>query len=337
MRVAMFHGAGRPLTIEPLVAPPLGATDLRIRVHRCGICGSDVAMTSGSPFDYPSGIPMGHEYAGEVVETGRLVTRFRPGDRVACMPKGGCGHCESCLRGHTFFCPTGPMLFGGFGDQVVVPQDFAFLLPATVSLAEGALVEPMACGLRGLRMAGMRGGERVLVLGAGTLGLSAVYWARQLGAVRIVAAARSRRRDAALFELGADAIHGFDDDEPGALPAKLGGPPDIVVECVGKPGMLAKAVELVRLGGTVVSLGMCIDGETVLPIHCATKEVRMIFPLAYTIGEFVETIRAFDADSVRPELMISEVITLEALPAMLEDMRGPHGHCKVHVDPGLAG
>jgi len=335
MRVAIFHGAGQPLAIEPLATAALGPGDVRIRVSRCGICGSDVAMTSGSPFDFPAGRAMGHEYAGEVIETGALVTRLKVGDRVACLPKAGCGTCDACRRGHTFFCPTGPMLFGGFGDEVVVPQDFAFLLPATVSLAEGALVEPMACGLHGLRMVGMQGGERVLVLGAGSLGLSAVYWARRMGAGRIVVASRSRRREPTLLELGADATHAFDGDDPAALEAQLGGPPDIVVECVGKPGMLHKSVELVRVGGTVLSMGMCVHAETVLPVICAMKEVRMVFPVGYTIGEFVETIRAFDADKVHPELMISDVISLDALPAMLEQMRGPHEHGKVQVDPRL--
>ncbi|MBU6269492.1 MAG: alcohol dehydrogenase catalytic domain-containing protein [Sphingomonadales bacterium] len=335
MRVAMFHGAGQPLVIEPLASAPLGPHDLRVKVARCGICGSDVSMTSGSPFDYPAHIPLGHEYAGEVVEVGKLVTGFRIGDRVACMPKAGCGQCDACARGHTFFCPTGPMQFGGFGDEVVVLAAYAFLLPQTVSLAEGALVEPMACGRRGLAMAGLQTGQRVLVLGAGALGLSATYWARAMGAGRIVVAARSRRRDEAVLELGADAVHAFDADDPAELAAKLGGEPDIVVEAIGKPGMIARAVELVRWGGTVVSLGMCTAGETLMPIACAGKEARLLFPLAYSIGDFEETVRAFDADRVNPELMISDVIALEALPAVLEEMRGSHAYCKVQVDPRI--
>jgi (R,R)-butanediol dehydrogenase/meso-butanediol dehydrogenase/diacetyl reductase len=335
MRVAMFNGAGQPITIEPFDDAELGPGEIRIRIARCGICGSDISMTSGSAFDYPTGCRLGHEFAGEVVEIGRDVSSLRVGDSVAVLPKCGCGHCPACAKGHTFFCPTGPMVFGGFGDFVVAPETAAFALPRSVGLADGALVEPMACGLRALRMAGMSGGERVLVLGAGSVALSVVYWARRLGAGSILVASRSSRRHDVAMALGADAVHSFDEDDPATIETALGGPPDIVAECVGKPGMLEKAIGLTPWGGTILSMGMCTVTDPVLPALCAFKEARLLFPLGYSIGEFTETLRAFDAELVRPELMVSDVIALDQLPAMLEDMRGPHHHLKVHVDPSL--
>jgi (R,R)-butanediol dehydrogenase/meso-butanediol dehydrogenase/diacetyl reductase len=335
MRVAVFNGADRPITIERFDDPEVGADEVRIQIARCGICGSDISMTAGSAFDYPTGCRLGHEFAGEVVEIGRSVSAPRVGDKVAVLPKCGCGHCPACEVGHTFFCPIGPPVFGGFGDMIVAHASAAFALPQSISMADGALVEPMACGLRALRMAGMRGGERVMVIGAGTVALSVIYWARRLGAGPILVASRSARRHDVAMAMGASAVHRFDEDDPGDIEAALGGPPDIIAECVGKPGMLQKAIAFAPWRGTVLSMGMCTVNDAVLPAQCTFKELRLLFPLGYTIGEFTETIDAFEADAVRPELMVSDVIGLDALPATIEAMRGPHSHLKVHVNPQL--
>lgn len=335
MRVAVFHGGHRPITIERFDDPEVAAGEIRIQIARCGICGSDISMTAGSAFDYAAGSRLGHEFAGEVVEIGRGVSTLKTGDKVAVLPKCGCGHCPACDVGHTFFCPTGPPVFGGFGDFIVAPESAAFALPQSISMADGALVEPMACGLRALRMAGMRGGERVMVIGAGTVALSVIYWARRLGAGPILVASRSARRHDVAMALGASAVHSFDEDDPADIKAVLGGPPDIIAECVGKPGMLQKAIAFAPWRGTVLSMGMCTMNDAVLPAQCTFKELRLIFPLGYTIGEFTETIDAFEADAVHPELMVSDVIGLDALPATIEAMRGPHNHLKVHVNPQL--
>jgi (R,R)-butanediol dehydrogenase/meso-butanediol dehydrogenase/diacetyl reductase len=191
MRVAVFNGAGRPITIERVPDPRPARDEVLVRVGRCGVCGSDLALTSGSPFDYALGCRLGHEYAGEVVELGAAVAGFRPGDRVACLPQAGCGACEACRAGRPIMCAQVRFVSGGFGDYVAVPAANAVRLPQGLSLADGALVEPMACGLRALRLAGLRAGERVLALGAGSMAIAIVYWARRLGAGRIVAASRS--------------------------------------------------------------------------------------------------------------------------------------------------
>ncbi len=205
MKVAVFNGAGRPITIEQVADDPLGPNDLRIEVGRCGICGSDVSMTSGSPFDYTTGMRLGHETAGTVIEVGKAVSRCKVGDAVAVIPRGFCGTCGPCKAGRVIFCETGPMHMGGFGERMVVRESAAFPLPASLSMAEGALVEPIACGRRAMRMARLEPGVNVLVLGGGSMGMAAVFWARQMGAGRIVAATRSPARHETLCAIGADA------------------------------------------------------------------------------------------------------------------------------------
>ena len=332
MHVAVFHGPGQ-IAIEEAAEGALGDSDVRIAIARCGICGSDVSMTSGSPFDYQHGKALGHEFVGEVIERGRAATQFRVGDKLAVLPSGPCGQCEMCRQGRPLFCSNGRSLFGGFGERMVIPERAGFLLPGSVSLAEGALVEPMACGRRALRIGQMQRGDRVLVLGAGNMALAVIYWARLQGAGRIVVASRSARRDDIALAMCADATVRLDDPDPEALTRALGGQPDIVAECVGKPGMIARAIDKVRLGGSVLSLGMCSMPETIIPAMNTFKEVSLHFPLAYSIEDFTETIRAFDAGTVRPEDMVSATIGLGELPAMIETMRGPHEHLKVQVAP----
>ena len=334
MRAAVFDAETRRVAIETRPVPQPGPDDLMVRVCRCGICGSDISMTSDAPFNYGSG-EFGHEYSGEVIEVGRNVTSHKVGDRIAAFPVTGCGACETCRRGYPFFCAARRSNSFGFSEYAVVPPAGAVRLPKSLSFADGALVEPMACGLHALRLARLEAGARVLVLGAGSMALSAVYWARRLGAGRIVALSRSAHRREMLMAMGADAMAGFDPEERGRIVEALGGPPDIVCECVGKAGMIGLAVELVRPCGTVVSMGMCMQPEPLLPAQCVFKEVRLLFPLGYTTEEFEQTARAFDAESLRPDSMVSDVITLEDLPARLEAMRaGGGGGLKVQVDPG---
>jgi (R,R)-butanediol dehydrogenase/meso-butanediol dehydrogenase/diacetyl reductase len=335
LRVALFHGPGRPITVEDFPEPRPGPGEVLVRVCRCGICGSDLSMTAeGTIAPYPPG-RFGHEYAGEVVEVGAGASALKVGDRVAAAPLIPCGRCEGCRAGHPFFCRALRGAAAGFGEYVTLPAEHPLRLPASLSMADGALIEPVACGLHALRLAGVRGGERLLVLGAGAMALATVFWARRLGAGRIVVASRSAHRTQSVMAMGADAMIALEDAAPERLAEALGGPADIVAECVGKPGLLGRAAELVRPLGAVLSLGMCMSPDPMIPALCAFKELRLFFPHGYTLAEYAETARAFDADEIRPETMVGDVIALEDLPAMLEDLRAGRRSLKVQVDPTL--
>ena len=336
MRVAVFNGAEQPISIEHVADEPLGPTDLRIAVSHCGICGSDITMTSGSAFDYQTGCRLGHETSGTVIELGKEVAARglrKVGDRVAVMPRGFCGTCPQCRAGRPLFCASGPVQFGGFGERLVVTETSAFAFPDSVSLSEGALVEPIACGRRAFRMARLQQGDAVLVLGAGSMGLAAIYWARMMGAGRIVVATRTAARHAIALAIGADAAISIAEDEPGALASAFVSPPDIVVEATGKPGMLHQAAAAARIGGSVISLGMCVVADPVIPAFNGFQELSMYFPVAYAAEDFTETIRAFDRGSIEPGIMVTETVPLSGLAALIEDMRGPNDHLKVQIVP----
>jgi (R,R)-butanediol dehydrogenase/meso-butanediol dehydrogenase/diacetyl reductase len=324
------------LVVEHLPDPEPGQGEAVIRVARCGICGSDIHMTSGHAMDYPAGTILGHEYAGEVVAIGPGVTRLKPGDRVTALPAKGCGHCPACAGGYPLGCSAMQGMIGGFGEYLRITEAGAVRLPDTLTLADGALVEPLAVGLRGAVLARLTPGARVLVLGAGSVGLAALFWARQLGAGRIVAASPSARRRALAEQIGADGFEVLGEGEGERIAAALGGPPDVVLECAGAVGLLQKAVEHVRPGGMIVSLGFCTSPDPILPSLATWKQVTIAFSFAYALDEFRHAVDVLDRGRVEPRLMISETIGLDALPAMFEAMRGGSSHTKVHVDPWQA-
>lgn len=131
--------------------------------------------------------------------------------------------------------------------------------------------------------------------------------------------------------LGADAFVQFGDNEVGEAQEALGGAPDVVLECIGEVGMLGKAVEHIRSDGTIISLGFCTKPDPVIPGVATFKQVRMIFSMAYTLAEFEQVARALDAGHVEPRAMITETISLETLPSMIEQLRQGTNQTKVHV------
>jgi threonine dehydrogenase-like Zn-dependent dehydrogenase len=319
--------------VETLPDPEPRAGEAVIRVQRCGVCGTDLHMTSGHGNDAPAGSVIGHEYCGEVVALGAGVDNLRVGQFVTAMPVAGCGQCEACLAGYPMACSQMQGMVGGFGEYMRIAAPSSLVLPQTLSLADGALVEPLAVGLRGVRLAVLRPGARVAVLGAGSIGLSVIYWARLLGAGRIVAISRSGRRADLATQMGANGFEALGEGETERVSAALGGMPEIVFECVGAVGMTQKAVDLVGPGGTVVSLGFCTSPDPILPSLATWKQVTMKFSFAYDLREFQHCADTLEAGHVEPRAMVSRVVGLEAFPDVFEALRAGSNETKIHVDP----
>jgi 2-desacetyl-2-hydroxyethyl bacteriochlorophyllide A dehydrogenase len=338
MKVAVFRAVGQPLQIKEADIPKPGPGLALIRNARCGVCGTDVHMTSGHGMSFPAGLVPGHEVAGEVVELGAGVTGLKVGDRVA--PHGfqnGCGVCAACLAGAFQFCsaPQSGASMNGFGQYGLVRPEALLRLPQSLTLEDGALIEPMACALHAVDLSGMAPGARVLVLGAGVMGLGVAYWSRMRGAAKVVVMSRSRRREEMAMRFGATAfVEGPDaEDAKARSEAALGGPPDIVIECVGATGMLAAAIDHVRLKGVVVSLGFCTSPDTIMPVVAFMKEVRLHFSLLYSLRDYEAVASTFDAGRVDMRDLVTETVSLAELPAAFEALRGPNEQTKLMVDP----
>jgi (R,R)-butanediol dehydrogenase/meso-butanediol dehydrogenase/diacetyl reductase len=335
LRSAIFVKAGEPLVIENRPTPKPGPTQVLIKVARCGVCGSDLKMTAkGSPALFQEGCTPGHEYAGEIVEIGRNVTGFAPGDRVTAIPVAGCGACPACLSGDPYGCSSCRYLMGGFAEFTVAEARYVAKLPGGLSFADGALVEPLACGAQAARLAELTRASRVLVLGAGPIGLSATYWARQAGCERIAVAALSERNRALAELMGASVFLSGPEDLAARAADALDGPPDVVFECVGAPGMIGASVDCVRPKGVIVSCGMCLHPESFVAGAAAAKQVSLKFSLAYVMSDFHRALASLEAGRLEPRAMISETIGLDALPRELEALRTDRTRCKVMVEPG---
>ena len=336
MKAAVFKKLGEPLVIERVPDPKPAAGQVVVEVSRCGICGSDLHMTEDPLFRLPAGAILGHEYAGEVVAVGKGVQRVRLGDRVTVMPVQGCWQCASCLAGAPAWCSQMRIEGGGYGEYSLANEFQCLGLPKTVTLEDGALIEPLAVGLHGVTVAQMQPGARVLVLGAGPIGLAVTFWARRLGAGRVAVTASSNRRESLAYALGATAFVDPSDSSAQAVSRTLGGPPDVVFECVGKPGLLAQAVEHVRPRGTVVLLGLCTALDSIMPFALVTKEARVQPAALYGMRDFEIAADAMAAHGDVARAMITETVSLEAMPATFESLRQRSHQCKVMVNPGAS-
>jgi len=330
MKAAYYPGKGQPIVIEEIADPEPGPGQIVIKVHRCGICGTDLSMTRGEMWDYGAG-QFGHEYAGEIVALGKGVEGLRIGGKISVLPSGACGHCAGCAGGNHILCNNAEGAMRGFAEYAALAANIAVPLPDSLSMADGALVEPLAVSLYGVGRSAMKAGDNVVVLGGGTVALYTIYWARRLGARRIVALSRSDRRRELCLAMGADAFVQFGENELAETTEALGGPADVVFECVGTEGMLAKSVMHAKLYGHVTSLGFCTGMDPVMPAMASYKCVTMQFLVGYTMREFLYIADQADKGHVDPKLIVTSDIPLADLPATMTALRGPNTETKVHV------
>jgi threonine dehydrogenase-like Zn-dependent dehydrogenase len=331
MRAAVYPGGGAAMVIETLPDPEPGPGELLIRVHRCGICGTDLHMTEGHKWQFTAGSVPGHEYSGEIIAIGKCVESFRLGENITAIPSLGCGQCIGSKSGNNVLCQHRGGVLGGFAELMTVPAEVAIKLPSTLSLADGALIEPLAVGRYGVRLVGVRPGEPVLVLGAGSAALCAIYWLRRMGAGRIAVLARSERRRDLALALGADAFL----TDPAGIADALGGSPAQVFECVGSPGFVAQAIGHCRTLGQVISLGFCTAPDALVPAMAGYKGVSLHFPVGYAMDDFRATADIMDKGHVDPKCLISSVRPLDALPATFAELRGANAETKVHIAPTM--
>ncbi len=333
MKAAVFKGLRQPLVIEDVTEVRPGRGQVRLRVHRCGICGSDLHMTEDPIFCIPSGTVLGHEFAGEVVECGPGIERLRVGDRVSVLPIASCGKCAACLSGHPVWCAEMQLHGGGYGEYAMVNEIQCVRLPSSLSEDDGALVEPLAVGLHGVIQAEMKPGASVLIIGAGPIGLATAFWARRLGAGTIASTASSTRRADLTMAMGTDMFIAPEDNAPADVARLMGGAPDFVFECVGKPGLIDQSVGIVRPRGTVMVLGLCTATDQFHPFNAVNKEVRILTAAFYGIKDFEMSAKALDADHVAARDMITDHVSLDELPGAFEALKTRTNQCKVMVKP----
>ena len=260
MMAALFDGKDT-MQVTDIEKPEPGPRDAVIRTRGVGICGSDLLVNSKKT--EPDTMPAGHEVAGEIVEVGEDVDASRVGERVAVdtVAQGqACAQCWYCRMGQFLYCTnrSGPR-GKGFAEYMVCYAAGCYALPDELSWEEGALVEPLAVSVQGLRMGRLSGGETVVVLGTGNIGLTAVAAARAMGAGKVFATARHEHQAALAKRLGAD--DALPPDGPALQEAVAeatdGRGADMTLETVGgkSVGIVQQAIEVTRGLGRIVTLG----------------------------------------------------------------------------------
>ena len=261
--------------------PTPGAGELVVQVTACGVCGSDLHARPAMP----DGTIMGHEFCGEVVAVGPGAERaWREGSRVAVLPVLSCGECSWCRAGEVAHCRAARLIGlggspGGFAELAVVSSALAFEVPEELPDIYGALVEPFAVGLHTARAAGISTGDDVLIMGAGPVGLTTTRWAREMGARRIVVSDPAATRRRMSEDFGATAVVDPTVDE-------LGHDFDVVIDCVGRPGLLDRAIDATRTKGRILVAGVCVEPDPYLPVLALLKELTIGFSVYYRPDEF---------------------------------------------------
>lgn len=308
------------ISIDRLPAPVAGIGEVLVRSTVVGICGSDLHAAQGRhPFITLPYRP-GHEVVGVVEALGADVTEAKVGDRIVVEPNLSCGTCPQCLAGRYNICRTlavlGTTTPGGMADLFTIPADRVHKLPDSLPDTSAVLAEPLATAVHAVRRAGDLRGCRVLVLGAGPIGLLVLLAAKRSGAelVALTDLQASKRQRA--LRLGADAAIPADaPDLATRANAALSGPADLVFDCVGNADSMAQAVDSVDKGGTVLVVGVPEGPVTVRLDLIQDRELTVIGSLMYTDEDVQEALSMLRLGGVPVDELVTASFPLSDVAA----------------------
>jgi L-iditol 2-dehydrogenase len=320
MRAAVYYD-NNDVRVEEMPIPKTGDDELLVRIESSGICGSDVMewyRIKKAP------VVLGHEIAGTVAKAGKKVKGFKRGDRVTIAHHVPCNTCRYCLAGQYSLCDTLRSTSfdpGGFCEYVRVPainvDRGTFIIPDEISFDEATFIEPLACVLRGLRVARFKPGSSVLVLGSGISGLVFIKMLAALGAGRIVATDIADHRLSAAKHSGADTALKAKDATAQKLAASNEGRLfDLVITSAGVESALTQAFRSADRGGTVLYFAPLEPGTTVpFPAYDIWRDQITIVP-TYA-GPPVDTAQAIEilrAHRIEVNDMITHRLPLAETP-----------------------
>ena len=262
--------APHDMRIEERPVPRSGPREVLIEIKAVGVCGSDVHYYEhGRIGTYVVRQPLilGHESSGVIVDVGEGVSRERIGQRVAIEPGVPDGVCRQCRTGHYNLCPNvrffgTPPIDGAFTNYVTILSDFAYALPDQMSDEEGALIEPLSVGLWACRKAKLRGGDHVLITGAGPVGILAMKVALALGVTEITMTDISPQRLEVARQLGATRTVNVAQQSL----VDAGVEADVLIECSGNQRALKDGIHALQPAATAVAVGMGPGEEASIPL-----------------------------------------------------------------------
>lgn len=340
MKAVLFYGPQEIKLMEVPVPKP-GPGQVLVRIGAALTCGTDFkAYRQGHRVllgDLPA--PFGHELAGTVCEVGEGVERFKPGMRVVAANSAPCDACVYCARGQNQLCDNLKLHNGAYAEYNLVPARIVkhnlWELPSSVDFKEGALAEPLACAIHGADVMKAAAGEKVAIIGAGTMCLLLVQALVDRGA-RVLVIGRNPERLAVAKRAGAEVTLSAEGRDVSAEVKEWAGGvgPDLVFEAVGKPDTWQQAISLVRKGGRVCLFGGCAMGTRVPVdahrVHYEQLQLQGVFH--HTPKYFGEAVGLLGRGRIKSELLIGATIPLAEVPSFFARMH-QQSNAKVAVIP----
>jgi L-iditol 2-dehydrogenase len=344
MTAAVLYGA-EDLKIETVAIPKVGPDDILVRVSVALTCGTDFKVWKQGYHARMIKPPalFGHELAGVIVEAGEAVgDRFKPGMRVVAANSAPCNECFFCQKDHANLCEDLVFNNGAYAEYNLIPgriiRENVMEIPEHLSFVDAALVEPLACVLRGIEETGIRAGDTVVVIGCGPIGLKFMKILSGRG-VRVIAVGKRSSQVKAAEKVGASAVIDCSKTENAASAVrhmterKRGA--DAVIEAVGSPTTWQWALQMVRCGGTVNLFGGCPRGTKIefesSVLHYSEITIKSSFH--HTPRFIREALEAISRGEVSASDFITGEIRLSELPDLFQHMKNRNGTLKVAVMP----
>ncbi len=334
MRAVAFQEQG-VLALEERPKPTPGYKEILIETAAVGICGTDTHVFDGEFEGTVFPLVPGHEATGTIVELGEGVNDgvfdFKVGDKVAINPSTTCGECEQCLNGHQNLCPRwnglGVVASDGASQQFfTAPSTNVFRLKPETDIYLAALIEPLACAIRGWDVLPRRMGDHVLVYGAGTMGLLMAQLAHRAGAATVSIVDLNPDRLQVAAECGIELRYTSADD---ADREKW----DVVIDCTGNIRAIEDALTRVKPAGFFQDFGVAPADKTARfsPFRIYRDEISIVGTMA-VLNSFGRAVEMFEAGAINARAMISHSFTLDDYADALELFRRGDGR-KLQIRP----
>jgi len=318
--------------VRDVARPAPGPGEVLVEVAACGICGTDIHIFRGEYLGtYP--ITPGHELAGTVAATGSGVQRFRPGDRVAVEPNIACNSCPACLANRQNFCENwkaiGVTLPGGMAELVLAPENAVFSI-GSLPFRAAAFVEPLSCVLHGMQRADPRPADRILVVGAGPIGILLMKTALVMGASSLLVVDRNRERLARAKLEGGAVVDTL--DETGGIPAERF---DLVVDATGVPALMEQTTRWARPGGRILLFGVPpAQSRISLDAFPIFRKGLTLLSSYTSVRNSLQAVRLLESGRIDVSALVSHELPLEEFAAAVEMIEsGSEGVMKVILHP----
>lgn len=324
--------------LEQRPIPEPGPHEVQIAVKSVGICGSDIHYYEHGrigPFVVEQPLILGHEASGVITKVGSDVTHLTPGTKVAMEPGVPCKTCTQCRAGNYNLCPdviffATPPVDGTFAQYITLDADFAHPVPDHVSYDAAALMEPLSVGIWANRKANTKPGSRVLITGAGPIGIINAMVAKASGAAHITMTDTNDDRLATASELGFTTLNPSKDTINDVLDEKHASF-DILIECSGAPSAIAQGIRALAPAGTAVLVGMAANGNVEIPIDVIQgKEIWLTGTFRYA-NTYPTAVELVSSGAINLDQLVSKVFPLEEAEQALSYYKSDPAAMKVMV------